>query len=72
MIRDDIVRMAREIGMDEVDPGIFMFEAYELKQLFDLVFAAGKSEEREACANLADECLNIDELGAVIRARGQE
>ena len=28
------------------------------------------SEEREACAVMADECVNIEELGAAIRARG--
>ena len=29
-------------------------------------------EEREACANLADECVNIEKLGDEIRSRGQE
>lgn len=71
MIRDDIVRMAREIGMDEVDPGIFMFEDYELKQLFDQVFDAGAAAERETIIQLIDEMRHIDRDGIIdaIRAR---
>jgi hypothetical protein len=29
-----------------------------------------RADEREACAIMADECVNIEELGAAIRARG--
>jgi len=29
-----------------------------------------RADEREACAVMADECANIEELGAAIRARG--
>lgn len=59
----------------------------EAKMIFDLIgfgtsdrdlvqifcdFASVVAEaEREACAILADECLNIKELRAVIRARGK-
>ncbi len=76
MTRDDIIRMAREVGFSEyhlrvLDQGIY--------RLADLVAAA----EREACAQVAEEMGNIDgnmnktwrngcfDAAVAIRARGQ-
>jgi hypothetical protein len=43
-------------------------EQIGIKMLFDMVQAV--EDEREACAKLADECVDIEKLGDVIRARG--
>jgi len=45
-------------------------EQIGIKMLFDMVQAV--KDEREACAKLADECVDIEKLGDLIRARGQQ
>ena len=44
-------------------------EQIGIKMLFDMVQAV--ADEREACAKLADECVDIEKLGDLIRARGK-
>lgn len=45
-------------------------EQIGIKMLFDMVQAV--KDEREECAKLADECVDIERLGDLIRARGQQ
>ena len=77
MNRDDIIRMARESGIDEWwDSGCENWEAFQehLERFAALVAAA----EREACAQLCED--EEDRLGetsgygcaAAIRARGEK
>ena len=78
MTRDDIIRMAREAGLERIvgvyADGSRMVEVPNLdliKRFADLVAAA----EREACAKLAYEILDEHEgrdfgVPAAIRARG--
>jgi hypothetical protein len=44
-------------------------EQIGIKMLFDMVQAV--EDEREAYAKLADECVDIETLGDLIRARGK-
>ena len=44
-------------------------EQIGIKMLFDMVQAV--ADEREECAKLADECVDIEKLGDLIRARGK-
>jgi len=75
MTRDDIRRMAREIGR-EVPSGPegveFFFYPEELERFAALVIKV----EREACAELADRvsawCRHPDEIAKAIRAKGVE
>jgi hypothetical protein len=60
----DIIRMAKEAGGD--DWGIFRDFMPEIERFAKLVAAA----EREECAKLADECVDIEKLSDAIRARG--
>ena len=68
MTREDIVRMAKEVGMESFDICV------ELDDFAALVASA----EREACANLCEQhgyehyCGNVtDKLAETIRARGK-
>jgi hypothetical protein len=68
MTTDDIIRMAQEAGITK---GILSLkgisiEASSIVKFAELVAAV----EREACAKLADECVDIEKLGDAIRARG--
>lgn len=72
MMREDTIRMVREVGLDQIplppDEAIMLFESIER---FAALVAA---KEREACAKLClEEAPSIDgELcAAAIRARGK-
>jgi len=76
MTKDDIIRMAREAGFNEIQTNAMVFGAI-LERFAALVAAA----EREACAKLCQE--EIDRVKPIysvvaenamkaIRARGQE
>ena len=71
MTRDDIIRMAREVGFDDFE------QDYMLERFAALVAAA----EREACARVCDTHTVDDVLvgvgiaqscAAIIRARGEK
>jgi len=84
--REDIIRMAREAGMETViDSPCVTFDLYDLKKFANLVAAA----EREECAKVCDEveasmqsgkrtkdgdhaAFTAGILAERIRARGQE
>jgi len=70
MNRDDIIRMAREVGFAD-DKGV-VHAAYQLESFAALVRAA----EREACAKVCDEWPNgredVYSIGVAIRAREKE
>ncbi len=51
MNRNDIVRMARKVGMEVTDDGFVSFDVFELKRFAALVAA----HEREECAKVCDE-----------------
>jgi hypothetical protein len=68
MNRDDVIRMAREAGaIIFLNAEVGLFGDEKVERFATLVAAA----EREACANMADECVDIEKLGEAIRARGQ-
>lgn len=82
MTRDEIIRMAREAGMEQ-DLDMWFSPSYEqcdvhiveLERFAQLVAAA----EREACAKLCDKEIeewgwdaDVVDVGAAIRARGQQ
>lgn len=49
MTRDDIVRMAQEVGMDEVDPGIFLTQDDELERFAALIIRHKALDQITAC-----------------------
>jgi hypothetical protein len=62
MMNPELMRMLEEAGFIFTPDVMNKLPAFEkLVQL-----------EREACANMADECVDIEKLGEAIRARGQE
>ena len=70
MSNEDIIRMAREAGID------FRFDDGSLEHFFQLAYNAGAAAEREACAKV---CENMErngdwitkvEAASAIRARG--
>jgi hypothetical protein len=78
MNRDDIIRIAREAGDVETDSRnreTFNFDCYGLEHFANLVAAAAKAEEREACANLVQDLCDHRVPASVyantIRARGE-
>jgi hypothetical protein len=76
MTRDDIIRMAREAGLIEMDHDCI--EGVSLTKLPELI-ALVAAAEREACAKVCDEYdgawyvyrKGAQECAAAIRARGQ-
>jgi hypothetical protein len=54
MNRDDIIRMAREAGMEVVD------DQFSLLPFLERFFHMAQAAEREACAQLCDE---LDDIG---------
>ena len=82
MTKDDIIRMARESGMDVDNEAsdwgeIIIAEPADLKRFAALVAAAAVEREREACARV---CLDMQngwasddhlQCADAIRARGQ-
>ncbi len=65
MDREDIIRMAREVGLW---PAVTDMFPKELERFAALVAAA----EREACAKVAFNAKTYIEAAAAIRARGKE
>lgn len=55
MTTDDILRMAREVGI-EFDPrwGTCLTGNIQLERFFRLAYAAGAAAEREECAKVCD------------------
>ncbi len=84
MTRDDIILMAREVGLTDPDLGECVTDYGDatdcVLRFFSKAYAAGAAAEREACANV---CEQIDtaafgkerpapsDCAAAIRARGQ-
>lgn len=80
MTRDDIIRMAREVGAGEPESlygrtDYFAMTEYELERFAALIAAA----EREACARFVEEGYVRqfenpwrEDLAAAIRARGEK
>jgi hypothetical protein len=74
MNREDIIRMAREAGFNEIQTNAMVFGAI-LERFAALVAGA----EREACAKVCeslfdledDSCNEAEQCAAAIRARGQ-
>jgi len=83
MTQDEIIRMAREAGATPYtnrhypDRPTYTFNVEQLKRFAELVAAAAKAEEREACAKAVEAEAYMFEtlaaaksLSAAIRARG--
>lgn len=73
MSRDDIIKLAREAGCDEIHVAKVLmglhFKPDGLERFAQMVAAA----EREACAKLADEIDPVwESISDAIRARGQQ
>ncbi len=74
MNRDDIIRMAREVGHVEIDRRgreTFSYDSYGLERFAVLVAAA---ERESACRIVTGLCIsdnNAHEINTAIRARGQ-
>ena len=60
MNRDDIIRMAREVGMQGMLTDV-VTTLNELERFARLVAAAAKAEEREACKKA---CIELKQIGA--------
>lgn len=83
MTQDDIIRMARKVGMEFQGGFVRIVECVtqsELERFAALVAAAAKAEEREECAMVClslfdlddDSCSEAEQCAAAIRARGQQ
>ena len=77
MNKDDVIRMAREAGFEELfkDSHDWVCFTEEIERFFQAAFAAGAAAEREACAKVCDALhYEVDAYGAqcaaAIRARG--
>ena len=73
MTKDDIIRMAREVGFktpDSLFPDTYICKEFHLERFAQLVAAA----EREACAKVCEYAPEPDgyDLAERIRARGQQ
>lgn len=69
MTREDIIRMAHDVGAARLhSTGNIIFGVNALEHFVLLVAAA----EREACAQIAFNAKTYLEAAAAIRARGQE
>jgi len=66
MIRDDIIRMAREAGFEG------MTDQPALQRFAALAYAAGAAAEREACAKVCEQWEWANNAAAAIRARGKD
>jgi len=73
MTQDEIIEMARQAGLDDIDErGIYIYENFDLEAFAKLVAA----KEREACSNFVDKILKASgtwpwENADPIRARGE-
>ena len=81
MTQQEIIEMARQAGLDDIDErGIYIYENFDIEAFAKLVAA----KEREACAKVArqisdkyaygyygNEVDTADEIEAAIRARGE-
>lgn len=78
MNRDDIIRMAQDAGMGvqyyQKNDGALVPEVWggpSQTKIIERFAALVAAAEREACARLAEECVNIERLADDIRARGE-
>ena len=74
MKEDEIIEMARQAGLDDIDErGIYIYENFDLQDFAKLV----AEKEREACAKLCEDSNTWDLYDPngfaanLIRARGQ-
>ena len=86
MNREDIIRMAREVGFEELfkDGHDWVCFTEEIERFAALVAAAAKAEENEACAKVCEQewnkycvepsgyALAVNECAAAIRARSKQ
>ncbi len=75
MTRDDIIKLAIEAGFDAMETHLrttYVSTPSDIERFANLVAAAAKAEEREACARVCDENTMMIGLlcAATIRARG--
>lgn len=77
MNKDDIIRMAREVGFDVREGYVAYCYIDALKTFAERIAAAAKAGEREACGKLLDEMSAQDKwsnyykvAARAIRARG--
>ena len=70
MNRDDIIKMAREVGIDATSDTLCRYEGWiePLERFAALVAVA----EREACAQIAFNAKTYIEAAAAIRSRGEK
>jgi hypothetical protein len=75
MTRDDIIRMAREVGFVAYgeDAGEYRIPTPAFHSRLERFAALVAAAEREVCAKIVEECIGISRAGVVaaIRARGQ-
>ena len=75
MTRDDIIRMAREAGIDAEKDTLCRYEGWvePLERFFHLAYAAGRKTAQERCAQIADAHASIEGIAQRIAAeiRGQ-
>ena len=67
MTRDEIIRMAQEAGASEWSPGWHLF-TYDLERFFQLAYEAGRKDEQERCAHIADAHATIEGIAQTIAA----
>ena len=81
MTREDIIRMAREAGIEHLPDnwgdGWWQADSTQsLERFFHASYAAGAAAEREACAAICDRFqareMQPAECAAAIRARGEK
>jgi hypothetical protein len=79
MTEEDIVRMALKAGISVAtsDSWIPIIGPAAIERFFKLAYEAGAAAEREACAKLCEDSINLEpyqtltKMAAAIRARGQ-
>ena len=76
MIREDIIRMAREAGIEHLPDnwgdGWWQADSTQsLERFFHASYAAGAAAEREACAQVCESYTEY-ECAEAIRARGEK
>ncbi len=74
MTRDEVIRRAREVGMQGISTYI-LTTLDDLHQFADACYAAGAAAEREACAKEVEtesQDSSRSDVAAAIRARGEK
>jgi hypothetical protein len=75
MTRDEIIRIAKAVGLGEVDDDgdIWCSDGFyteEIDSFAQLAYDAGRKAEREACAKVAEDGLIGHTIAKAIRERG--